>query len=129
MSPGRSVWWTGLQFREGGFDSRWGLVAQPEAALVGRVLTAVKRKFPDALIQKLHGGPYQTAGLPDLIIVIEGRIYGFEVKQQRLGERPEHAYERAPILQNAPLAHLRRTGGDAPVALRVPATLAPPPDS
>src|SRR3546814_9504556 len=95
MAPCLSGCGTGLQIRAGGFDSRWGLVAQPETALVGRIRTAVKRKFPDALIQKLHGGPYQTAGLPDLIIVIEGRIYGFEVKKQRLGESAEHAYERA----------------------------------
>src|SRR3546814_10086227 len=101
MSPGRSVWWTGLQFREGGFDSRWGLVAQPETALVGRIRTAVKRKFPDALIQKLHGGPYQTAGLPDLIIVIEGRIYGFEVKKQRLGESAEHADRKSTRLNSS----------------------------
>src|SRR3546814_8413732 len=81
MAPCLSGCGTGLQIRAGGFDSRWGLVAQPETALVGRIRTAVKRKFPDALIQKLHGGPYQTAGLPDLIIVIEGRIYGFRSEE------------------------------------------------
>src|SRR3546814_18265267 len=70
-------------------------------------------------LQKLHGGPYQTAGLPDLIFVIEGRIYGFEVKKQRLGESAEHAYERATILQKAGLADLRRARGVGAVVLRV----------
>ncbi len=104
-------------------------MAQPETALVGRIRTAVKRKFPDAVIQKLHGGAYQTAGLPDLIIVIGGRIYGFEVKKQRLGESAEHAYERATILQKARLADLRRAGGVGAVVLSVDEVLALLPDS
>lgn len=96
-----------------------GLMAQPETALVGRIRTAVKRKFPDAVVQKLHGGPYQTAGLPDLLIVIEGRVYGFEVKKQRLGESDEHARGRATLLQRARLEDLRNAGGVAAVVLSV----------
>lgn len=96
-----------------------GLVAQPETALVGKIRKAVKARFPDAMIQKLHGGAYQTAGLPDLIVVIDGRIYGFEVKKQRLGESAEHAYGRATVLQQARLADLRRAGGVGAVVLSV----------
>lgn len=96
-----------------------GLVTQPETLLVGKIRTAVKRKFPDAMITKLHGGPYQTAGLPDLIVVIDGRIYGFEVKKQRLGESAEHAYGRATLTQRKRLADLRRAGGVGAVVLSV----------
>lgn len=104
-------------------------MAQPETALVGRIKAAVKRKFPDAMIVKVHGGPYQTAGLPDLLIVIDGRAYGFEVKKQRLGESAEHAYGRATLPQQKRLADLRRAGGVGAVVLSVDEVLALLPDS
>src|SRR3546814_19922781 len=88
-----------------------GLMGQPETALVEKIKTAVKKRYPSAMIVKIHGGPYQAAGLPDLVVVIDGRIYGFEVTQQRLGESTEHAYGRAPSLQQTPPADLRRAAG------------------
>lgn len=96
-----------------------GLVAQPETALVGKIRAAVKRRFPDAMIVKVHGGPYQTVGLPDLLVIVEGRAYGFEVKKQRLGESTEHAYGRATLPQLKRLADLRQAGGVAAVVLSV----------
>jgi hypothetical protein len=110
---------TGLQIRAGGFDSRMGLVAQPETLLVGKIRTAVKRKFPDAMIVKIHGGPYQTAGLPDLLVILDGRAYGLEVKKQRLGESAEHARDRATLPQRKRLAELRSAGGIGAVVLSV----------
>jgi hypothetical protein len=104
-------------------------VAQPETALVGKIRTAVKRKFPDAMIVKIHGGPYQTAGLPDLVVIVNGRAYGFEVKKQRLGESAEHAYGRATLPQQKRLADLRRAGGIGAVVLSVEEVLALLPDS
>lgn len=114
---------TGLQSRVGGFDSRMGLMGQPETALVGKIRDAVKKRYPDAMIVKIHGGPYQAAGLPDLVVVIDGRIYGFEVKKQRLGESTEHAYGRATVLQQKRLADLRSAGGIGAVVLSVAETL------
>lgn len=99
-------------------------MAQPETALVGRIKKAVLARFPDAMVVKIHGGAYQTAGLPDLVVVVDGRIYGFEVKKQRLGESAEHAYGRATILQKARLADLRRAGGIGAVVLSVDEVLA-----
>lgn len=99
-------------------------MAQPETALVGKIRTAVKRKFPDAMIVKIHGGPYQTAGLPDLMVIVNGRAYGFEVKKQRLGESAEHAYGRATLPQQKRLADLRRAGGIGAVVLSVEEVLA-----
>lgn len=106
-------------------------MAQPETALVGRIKTAVKRKFPNgrAMIVKIAGGRYQMAGLPDLIVVIDGRIYGFEVKKQRLGESEQHARGRATLLQEARLADLRRAGAVTAVVLSVDEVLALLPDS
>lgn len=106
-------------------------MGQPETALVGKIRTAVMKRFPNgrAMIVKIHGGPYQAAGLPDLVVVIDGRIYGFEVKKQRLGESAEHAYSRATILQQKRLADLRRAGGVGAVVLSVDEVLALLPDS
>src|SRR5690606_32712828 len=70
-------------------------VSQPETDLVNRIRKAVKAEFPDAYVVKIHGGPYQSGGLPDLAVILHGRYYGFEVKKQRLGESAEHAYGRA----------------------------------
>src|SRR3546814_15392371 len=84
-------------------------MGQPETALVGKIRDAVKKRYPSAMIVKIHGGPYQAAGLPDLVIVIDGRIYGFEVKKQRLGESTEHAYGRETILPQTSPADLRRS--------------------
>lgn len=104
-------------------------MAQPETALVGRIRTAVKRKFPDAFVVKIAGGPYQTSGLPDLLVIVDGRAFAFEVKAQRMGESAEHAYGRATLLQQARLADLRRAGGVAAVVLSVDEVLALLPDS
>src|SRR3546814_16592554 len=67
---------TGLQSRVGGFDSRMGLMGQPETALVEKIKTAVKKRYPSAMIVKIHGGPYQAAGLPDQIGKAECRERG-----------------------------------------------------
>lgn len=41
---------------------------------------------------KIHGGPYQTPGIPDLLIIKEGRAYFLEVKQP--GKRPTKLQEQ-----------------------------------
>lgn len=41
---------------------------------------------------KIHGGPFQTAGIPDLLIIKEGRAYFLEVKQP--GKRPTKLQEQ-----------------------------------
>lgn len=52
---------------------------QGEALLVKRLKSYLERKYGGFWI-KVHGGPYQQAGLPDLIGVVEGRGVGIEVK-------------------------------------------------
>lgn len=94
-------------------------MAQPETLLVGKIVTAIKKRYPSAMVTKIHGGPYQAAGLPDLMVIIDGRAYGFEVKKQRLGESAEHAYGRATIRQQKRLADLRAAGGIGAVVLSV----------
>lgn len=43
-------------------------------------------------IMKIHGGPYQPAGIPDLLLVKEGRALWLEVKQP--GKKPTAIQEQ-----------------------------------
>jgi hypothetical protein len=44
------------------------------------------KQRPHSFTYKTHGGPYQRAGVPDILHWEDGRAYGFEVK--RPGESP-----------------------------------------
>ena len=50
------------------------------AAIVAR-LKALKRAGAPIWWAKLHGGPMQRAGLPDLLILGVGQLYAVEVKR------------------------------------------------
>jgi len=92
--------------------------------LVGQIRRAVQRAYPDALVVKLAGGPYQSAGLPDLLVILDGKAYGFEVKKQRQGESEQHARGRATLRQQAVIEQIRRAGGVAAVVLSADEVLA-----
>lgn len=94
-------------------------MAQPETELVNRMRRAIKTRWPDAFVVKLHGNPYQTAGLPDLLVVLRGRTVGIEVKAPRIGESREHALGRVTMRQQAVLDDLAEAGAVAGVALTV----------
>ncbi len=57
---------------------------KPEAVLTRRILKALRSK--GGFWAKIHGGPYQVTGLPDIIGVYEGRFYGMEVKLLKGGQ-------------------------------------------
>ena len=59
---------------------------------------------------KVHGSPYQRAGVPDLLCCHKGRFYAFEVK------RPG---ERATPIQAHELEQIRAAGGEAAVVTSV----------
>lgn len=52
-----------------------------QAAIIKRL-----RKLPGAFVWKEQAGPFQTKGLPDVCMVIKGRLFGFEVKRPFFGE-------------------------------------------
>ena len=52
----------------------------PESRIVKKILDGVREKFPGSYLRKIHGGPYQHAGIPDIIGCINGYFVGFEVK-------------------------------------------------
>lgn len=62
----------------------------------------------DALIWKQGAAPYQRQGLPDIIAIIDGRFYGFEVK------RP-YGLGRVSGIQARTIAEIRAAGGVAEI--------------
>jgi hypothetical protein len=52
----------------------------PETQLQRRIQRALKDKWPNSYMFKIHGGPYQHVGLPDLIGCIQGRFVALEIK-------------------------------------------------
>lgn len=79
-----------------------------EAALVNKIREAMKKKGLFCL--KLHGGRFQQAGLPDLLVIKEGRALWLEVKTQD-GETTK--------LQEHALDALRKSGCVAEVVRSV----------
>lgn len=55
-------------------------MAGPETRLVRDIRDRLLRAYPGSWVVKIHGGPYQVAGIPDLIGCVEGRFVGIEVK-------------------------------------------------
>ena len=90
-----------------------------EAQVVAAIIKTIRRSWPDAWVVKIHGGPQQRAGLPDLLVCLRGTLVGLEVKYQRPGESREHALGRATLLQRAELARIETAGGVGAVVLSV----------
>lgn len=51
-----------------------------EAVLVKKIIKALKKKYPKDVFYKVHGGPYQERGIPDILGCHRGRFIGIEVK-------------------------------------------------
>lgn len=79
-----------------------------ESAIVVRIVAALKKR--GCFVIKLHGGPMQRSGLPDLLVLLDGRAVFLEVK------RPG---EQATPLQVHTLRLLRVVGAVAEVVTSV----------
>lgn len=88
-----------------------------ETALVHAIKKAILAEFPDAWYFKVHGSPFQPAGIPDILVVVSGHLYGFEVKHQKPGESHAHAMNRVSQAQWGQLASIRKAGGTGEVIL------------
>ena len=100
-------------------------MAEPvdEAGVVRAIMRAVKAKYPDSFVWKVHGGPYQGSGQPDLAMCVHGLYVGIEVKHQKPGESEKHARSRATPGQRQKIKEIIKAGGIAGVALNVPEAL------
>lgn len=95
-----------------------------ETGLVRTIVRDVAKAYPDAWVFKVHGSPVQMVGVPDLLIVVQGRLIGAEVKHQKPGESREHALGRASGPQLRQIGLLRKAGAVADVVLSSEETLA-----
>lgn len=94
-----------------------------ETGLVRKIWTALLQEYPDAWVFKVHGGPMQMAGVPDLLLCIDGVMIGVEVKFVRPGESHQHAVERATPGQRLQIGRIIAAGGMAGVVTSVEETL------
>lgn len=99
-------------------------MARNETALVAQIVKAVLKEHPEALIWKIHGDYYQENGIPDLVMCIQGRFFGIEVKNEGPTESEQHARDRATPGQLVQIARIKRAGGVAGVALSAEEVLA-----
>lgn len=75
-----------------------------EREITTRILAMLRRR--GVWVVKIGAGPYQQAGLPDILACAHGHLLALEVK--RPGRIPTP-------LQSATLAAIRRAGGEAHV--------------
>lgn len=82
-----------------------------ETALVNNIKKAILREYPEAWIFKVAGGKFQSTGIPDLLICIDGLLFAFEVKHRKSGESEAHARARTSPIQTLVMAkELGRAG-------------------
>lgn len=75
-----------------------------ESQLQSNIRKAVLARYPGSFIFKVHGGPMQAAGIPDLVGSVHGRFVGLEVKL------PGGSHPVSPV-QLKVLGDIRRAGG------------------
>lgn len=83
---------------------------QPESLLVKKIKAMLDSH--GALAIKVHGGPYQQAGIPDLLVCLHGNFIGLEVKV------PERR-NTLTKLQQQTLDEIKRAGGISAVVTSV----------
>jgi Holliday junction resolvase len=76
----------------------------PEARITAKLRSWLEQH--GAAVVKIHGGRFGHAGMPDLLVCMQGRFIAFEVKQP--GKKPT-------LIQAATLAAIQRAGGHAAV--------------
>ena len=71
-----------------------------EATVVKNIRRALDLHFPGFYF-KTHGGPFQLAGLPDIVGLHRGRFIGIEVKcpgkEKNLTDRQQHVIDRITL--------------------------------
>ena len=91
----------------GGWPWTWALMAK-EVTIQKNIIRYLKDL--GAWCLKVHGSPYQRAGVPDLLCCHEGLFYAFEVKRPGARPTPLQAHE---------LEQVQTAGGTAAVVTSV----------
>lgn len=91
------------------------MTTQPEARISQAILKALK--VAGVFAFKVHGGPNQMAGLPDILTCVEGRFVGLEVKTPH---KRSNVSERQKYVRDLIIA----SGGTSVVVCSVPEAMA-----
>lgn len=87
----------------------------PESRLQTKIQKALQKEFPRSFFFKTHGGPYQRAGIPDIIGSVEGSFIGIEVKvpgrENTLTDLQQHTIDQ--INESGGLAFMTTNPEDA----------------
>lgn len=76
-----------------------------EAYFQKKVINGLKKQFPDAYIAKIAQGMYSQGGIPDVLCVLDGHYFGFEIKRPIFGNVSK--------LQGAAIEKIKNAGGTA----------------
>ncbi len=57
-----------------------------ESFFQDRVKKALKKSYPQAFIRKISQGVGSEGGTPDLMMILDGHYFGFEIKRPVVGE-------------------------------------------
>ena len=76
----------------------------PETRLQRQIQKVIVKRWPDAVVYKMHGSEFMEAGIPDLLCCIEGRYIAIEVKH------PDTSHDVTPI-QQAQMDRINRAQG------------------
>lgn len=93
--------------------------ATNESGLTNNIRKAILKEYPCAWIIKVAGGYFQQPGIPDLLVCVDGKLIGLEVKFQRPGESLKRALGRATELQLHQIKLIQEAGGVAGVVASV----------
>lgn len=83
------------------------MTTQAESRLQRKIRKHLKKEFPGSWWRKIHGGPYQAAGIPDILGCCCGLFFAFEVKTPE-GDEPTE-------LQQENIRQIMWAGGTAGV--------------
>lgn len=83
-----------------------------EKALKRKIQKFLKENYP-GVWYKIHGGPMQEKGIPDIVGCYKGRFIGFEIK------RPGKDYKEPTAYQKKQLKDIKKAGGISAVVTSV----------
>ena len=72
-----------------------------------KIKAAIQKAYPEALVVKIAQGEYSQCGIPDLMAIIDGRFFGFEVKRPYFHKKTEGS------LQERTIEWIHKAGGSA----------------
>lgn len=77
------------------------MTKKAETSLQRRIQAAIKRAYPGCFGHKVHGGPFQRAGIPDLLYCIRGLYFALEVKVPGKGKLSQIQIDTLDLIQQA----------------------------